>query len=159
MTPAESAEKSNPLLPHGLLKQHRCLAIFLAAGIGLLVFHPLLLRAAYGMLVVDQPTENCRYAVIATPTPECFDAVAEMVANATVETVLVVDKKPRRTVRVGAFPSKETSWTRADRREFPRPYPRASRLKPSHHIRCFASLTPCWQAKRSPGPRWSAPQR
>jgi len=90
--------------------RHPALTVLLVGGLVLAAFHGSILRTVYGILVVDERTEGCRYAMIATPTPECFDAAAEMIADAKVKQILIVEGRPRRTVRVGAIPSNETLW-------------------------------------------------
>ena len=47
--------------------------ILLTVIVALIAFHAQLLRAAYGLLVVDQPPDQFRYLVLDTPSPECFD--------------------------------------------------------------------------------------
>jgi len=77
----------------------------------LVIFHPWLLQTAYGMLVIDESIANCRLAMVVDPTPECFDAVARMVTEETVDQILIVDRKPRRTVQIEVMPSVERIWT------------------------------------------------
>lgn len=80
--------------------------ILLTVIVALIAFHAQLLRAAYGLLVVDQPPDQFRYLVLDTPSPECFDAAAELLNQSASSEFLIVEMHPRRSVLVGAHPSK-----------------------------------------------------
>ena len=76
----------------------------MVAIVGLSVFHSSLLQFGYRVLVVDQPIDGCRYAMLMTLTPECFDRAAELLDQDAIERFLIVDKKPRDSMLVGAHP-------------------------------------------------------
>ena len=82
------------------------------AGVGLITLHPVLLAAGYGLLVVDVPSDGCRWAMVTTPTPECYDELADLVNDQQVDEVLVVGQRPKRSVAIGAVPAFATLATR-----------------------------------------------
>ena len=89
-----------------LLTFWRAAFVFFGVGAALMyVFHVQILTAAYDFLVFEDEPTDCRYAIIATPTPECYDAAAELMSNKSIDKILIVQEKPRRSVRAGAYPS------------------------------------------------------
>jgi hypothetical protein len=81
-----------------------CVAAFLMMGLGTAVFHASLLESAFNILVVDEPAASCRYGLLLTPGPECYDTALSLLAQGAFEQVLVVDRMPRRSVVLGAMP-------------------------------------------------------
>lgn len=100
MQPTDDA----PAPPRRTFFRRPRMLIALGVAVGLLVFHQSLLGAAFGLMVVDQPSVDCRLAVVVTATPECYDTAAAMVREKTIDTVLVVESKPVRSIRIGAMP-------------------------------------------------------
>jgi hypothetical protein len=59
-------------------------------------------------MVVDQLGDDCKYALIVVPSPECYDAAVELLNSGQVQQILLVDEQQRRSVLLGANPSFET---------------------------------------------------
>lgn len=76
----------------------------IVVGICLALFHTRLLQAAYEILVVDEPAEGCRYAMLVTRTPQCYDKAAQLLSENQVDQLWIVTEKPLRAVRFGALP-------------------------------------------------------
>ncbi|MFK8115160.1 MAG: hypothetical protein AB8B91_23360 [Rubripirellula sp.] len=85
-------------------------AAMILVGLGLL--HSVALQTAYGWMVVDQPSKGCRVAIVAVPTPECYDAAAEMLNNDELDEIVLVDQRQPRSVMIGANSGLDVNGTR-----------------------------------------------
>ena len=83
------------------------LLVAIGLMIGLLVFHNQILAAAFSVMVVDQTVADCRSALIANATPECYDTAAAMIQQGQVDLLWVVQAKPSRSTRIGAMPTSQ----------------------------------------------------
>ncbi len=84
--------------------------IVLAGLATLVIVHPWLLASAYGMLEVNQPESDCRMVMVVTPSPGCFEAAAEAIADGSAEQILIIAKKPSRREFIGAVEPLASLW-------------------------------------------------
>lgn len=88
------------------------IAILLAA---VLLGGPWALSAAYGLLVVDQPAqrdqyERDQYVWVATPSLECMQTAAEMLAQQSCDQILLAQGAPERRELIGAVQPWRELW-------------------------------------------------
>jgi len=97
---------------HGRQQRRRWITASLLLLAALVIAAPVLLRALYGWLVVNQSAAGCDRLMIVTPTPGCFESAVEIVSGGLADEVIVPGGRLTRPELIGATDPQMTLWKR-----------------------------------------------